>query len=400
MGKIPVHKLFKIVLFSSELINPGGAERLMVKEAKYLEKKGVKVKILTFKLNKKALFGYGDLDIEVITMKKPISKVLSLRKKLKEFRPDLVIAQSYWDSEFLYLATLFTKILYVTHIHGTLFWFDNRLDLRKYGLIYKRAFNEIRNSLLGHREFIPTNPKISMKDKIKLNILAILDYLAVRKAKKIIVFTNQLRREVKKLYDMDAIVSRGCLDVEMLDYKPKRDIKKELGLDGKRIIFNVGRLDPRKRINILIKAFLKIYEKYKDVSLLIGGIGEEEENLKKLIKELNIDDRVKFLGFIPDDELFDYYAACDVFAFPSWTSSGITPYEALAVGKKVVWTSEADEPVLTDKHVFVANPTVDEFAEALEKALNTKVKGKIDLSEYTWDKYFERVYESCKDVIL
>jgi len=391
--------LSKVVLFSSELVNPGGAERLMVKEAKYLEMKGIKSKILTFKLNKRALFGYENLDVEVINAKNPVSKILSLRRKLKDFRPDLIISQSYWDSEFLYLATLSTKIPYITHIHGTPFWFDNRLDLRKYGIIYKKVFNEIRNSLMGHREFIPTNPKISMKDKIKLNMMAILNYLAVRKSKKIIVLTSQIKWEVKKLYDMDAIVSRGCLDAELLSYNPKRDIKKDLGFEDKYIILSIGRLDLRKRIDVLVKAFSKLYTRYKDVFLLIGGIGEEEEKLKKLVKDLHIEDRVKFLGFIPDDELFDYYAACDVFAFPSWTTSGITPYEALALEKKVVWTSEADEPVLTDKHVFVANPTVNEFAEALEEAINTEVKEKIDLSNYTWDKYFERVYKICEEII-
>lgn len=389
----------KIVLFSSELVNPGGAERLLVKEAKYFEKKGITVKIITFKLNKKALFEYEDLDIELISAKRPITKIIALIKKLKKLRPDLVIAQSYWDSELLYIATWFTKIPYITHIHGTLFWFDNRLDLRKYGLIYRRVFNEIRNSVSGHREFIPKNPKISIKDKLKLNILAILNYLAVRKSKKIITLTNQLKWEVKKLYGVEAVVSRGCLDEELLNYKPKRDIKREMGLNGKRIILNIGRLDHRKRIDVLIMAFSKLCEKYEDIVLLIGGIGDLKDELIKLVKDLHIEDKVKFLGFIPEEELFDYYAACDVFAFPSWTSSGITSYEALAVGKKVVWTSEADEPVLTDKHVFVADPTVDEFAEALEKALNTTVKEEIDLSEYTWDKYFERVYTVCKEVI-
>lgn len=388
-----------IVLFSCGLANPGGQERLMVKEAKYLEKKGFRVKLLVFKLSRKALFGHEDLDIEVSNAKSRTGKLMLLRRRLKELKPDLVIAQSYWDAEVLYLATLFTNIPYIVHIHGTPFWFDPQRDLRKYGLIFRKVFDEIRNSLYGHREFIPKNPKISLKDKVKLNILAILDYLAVRKAKRIITLTDQLKWEIKKMYGRDAIVSRGCLDPEILNYKPKRDIKKELGLEGKRIILNIGRLDPRKRIDVLIKAFSKLYEKHDDVYLLIGGTGEEEQNLKKLAKDLSIDDRVIFLGYIPEDELFDYYASCDVFAFPSWTTSGITPYEALAVGKKVIWTSEADEPVLSDPHVFVADPTVDAFAKALEIALNTEIKSKIDLSQYTWDKYFEKVYNACIDVI-
>ena len=162
-----------IVLFTCELVNPGGQERLMVKEAKYLENKGFVVKILTFMLDKKALFGYEDLDIEVLNAKTKVGKFLLLRRKLKRLRPDLVVAQSYWDAEILYLATLFTGISYITHIHGTPFWFDNRLDLRKYGLIFRNTFNEIRNSLQGHREFIPANPKISLIDYVKLNFFCI-----------------------------------------------------------------------------------------------------------------------------------------------------------------------------------------------------------------------------------
>ena len=88
-----------------------------------------------------------------------------------------------------------------------------------------------------------------------------------------------------------------------------------------------------------------------------------------------------------------------MFAFPSWTSSGITPYEALAVGKKVVWTSEADEPILGDKHVFVAEPNVADFARGMEEALNTDVEGNVDLSDYTWDKYFETVYGAVVEAI-
>jgi len=323
-----------IVLFTYELVNPGGQERLMVKEAKYLENKGFVVKILTFMLDKKALFGYEDLDIEVLNAKTKVGKFLLLRRKLKRLRPDLVVAQSYWDAEILYLATLFTGISYITHIHGTPFWFDNRLDLRKYGLIFRNTFNEIRNSLQGHREFIPANPKISLIDYVKLNFFASLNYLAVRKSKAVITLTDRLKWEIKKMYGIDAIVSRGCLDPEVFNYKPRRNIRKELGLEGKRIILNIGRLDPRKRIDVLIKAFSKICRKYDDVFLLIGGIGEDKKRLKKLVEDLNLKNKVIFLGYIPEEDLFDYYSACDVFAFPSWTTSGITPYEALVVGKK------------------------------------------------------------------
>lgn len=385
----------KVVLFFPNLVGAGGAERLLWEEEKYFRKKGIETIIVTFFFDKSALYDYRPDSIRVI---KPgnsrLSHILSLRRVLKELNPNMVITASAIR---LYFATLFTSIPYILHIHGTLFWFPE--DTQKYTLIHKKVFSEIRGSCIGHKEFIPERKNIRFPKRILSEFLAIFDYLATRKADKIITLTDQLKWEIKKLYGKDAVVARGCLPSEILSWHPKEDIKEKLGLQNKKIIFSVGRLDPRKRIDVLIKSFAKILPKYEDLYLLIGGTGEDEERLKRLTEELGITERVKFIGFVPDSELFDYYSACDVFAFPSWTTSGITPYEALAVGKKVVWTSEADEPILGDEHVFLADPTVEDFAKGLEEALNTHVEGEVDLSNYTWDKYFETVYSAVIEAI-
>ena len=383
--------LNKVALFCAGLMGAGGEERLLWEEEKFFREKGIETIVLTFSLDRSALYDYKPEKLEVINAEPfLLSRVIALRRKLKEIKPDIVIASSNGNALYLYLATLFTSIPYIVHIHGTLFWFIG--DTMKYALVHKKVFSVIRESVIGHKEFISKHPQCSFKRRKASELLAILDYLAVRKARKIITLTDQLKWEVKKLYCKEAVVARGCLPPEALSYQPKGNVKRKLGLQNKRIIFSVGRLDPRKRIDVLIKAFAKILPKYEDLYLLIGGTGEDEERLKKIVDELNIEEGVKFLGFIPDSELFDYYAACDVFAFPSWTTSGITPYEALAVGKKVVWTSEADEPILGDEHVFVADPNVKDFARGFEEALNTDIEGKVNLSDYTWDKYFETVY--------
>jgi len=71
-----------------------------------------------------------------------------------------------------------------------------------------------------------------------------------------------------------------------------------------------------KRIDLLINAFKIIYDRIKDTVLIIGGIGPDEKNLKALVKKLNIQDRVKFVGYIKEEELWDYLLACDVFVHP------------------------------------------------------------------------------------
>jgi len=389
--------LNRVVLYVTDLHGAGGLERLLWEEEKFFRQKGVEMIVLTFSFDKSALYDYQP-HLEIIEAgSSRLSRALALRRKLRELNPDLVIAQSHGCAMYLYLATLFTPIPYAVHVHGTFFWAPE--DRYKYALVFRRVFSKIRESVAGHKEFVPPYPHNGLKKRIASEFLAILNYLAIRRAQKTIVLTEQVRWEVEKLYGKDSVIARGCLPSEALNYQPKQNIRQRLGLEGQRIIFNVGRLDPLKRIDLLIKACAKIFPQYPDVYLVIGGTGEDEERLKGLAEELGIKERVKFVGFISDPELFDYHAACDVFAFPSWTTSGISPYEALAVNKKVVWTTEADEPVLGDKHVFLAHPTVEDFAKGLEKALNTPVEGEIDLSDYTWDRYFETVYNAAIEAV-
>ena len=396
--ELTMSTLKKLVIFRAALTVPGGAERLLLEEERYFRERGMETLILTFSFDQRALYNYQPKKLKALKVgHSKLKRVLALRRTLQQITPDLIIGSSSNDAVYLYLATMFTSIPYIVHIHGTLFWFDD--ENLKYALIHRKVFDEIRNSVAGHKEFIPPRFRGNLGKRLIAEVLAVLDYLAVRKAKKIIVLTDQIKWEVKKLYGKEAMVARGCLPPEVLSYHPKQDIKTKLGLENKRVIFSVGRLDPRKRIDLLLKAFSKITSRCDDVYLVIGGIGSEKERLENLTRKLGIMKKTKFVGFIPEKELLDYYATCcDVFAFPSWTTSGITPYEALAMGKKVVWTSEADEPILNDKHVFLADPNVEDFARALEEALNTKVGGKLDLSGYTWDNYFETVYVAAREV--
>lgn len=388
----------KIVLFRNTILRPGGGERLTFEESKYLSKNGYQVKILTFQTLPIALYNYAkQVDLEVIEAKGFLSRVYKFRKRIREIKPDLIVAQSAGDTHVLYFAH--SGIPYMTHIHGTIFWFEK--DLYKYCFIFKKVLNDLRNKVIGHREFIPAQmPRVTLLRRMTAELRAFLNYLTVRKSAKIIVLNDQNKLEVEKLYGQEPVVARGCLDSRIFNYQIKEDIRGKYHLQNKKIIFNVGRLDPRKRIDLLIKCFNQLSKKYENLVLLVGGVGPEEERLKGLISSLSLRDKVIFAGFINDDNLYDYYAACDVFVFPSWTSSGITPYEALAFQKNVVWIPETEEPVFGDPHVFLANPTIEDFTSGIEKALVTKVLKRIDLTKFTWDNYFATIEREIKKITL
>jgi rhamnosyl/mannosyltransferase len=105
-----------------------------------------------------------------------------------------------------------------------------------------------------------------------------------------------------------------------------------------RLIFAAGRHVSYKGFHVLIEAMAGLPP---DVQLLLGGDGPLTPGLKQLARDLNISERVHFLGFVPDADLPAHYQAAELFCLPSVTQAeafGIVQVEAMACGKPVVST--------------------------------------------------------------
>lgn len=116
----------------------------------------------------------------------------------------------------------------------------------------------------------------------------------------------------------------------------RREVKRIRAKRGSNIVLFVGRLIYYKGAEHLIRAMKDV-----DGRLLIVGEGPLEGQLRSLAAELAIEDKVVFLGRIPEREMAAYYHACDVFVLPSIARSeafGIVQLEAMACGKPVVNT--------------------------------------------------------------
>ncbi len=104
-------------------------------------------------------------------------------------------------------------------------------------------------------------------------------------------------------------------------------------------IFIIGRLDGPKRLDLLIKAMNYVKS---DITLYIAGTGPEEDQLKKLAKK---DKRIKFLGFISDDEAKEYYANSKFIPyFPYDEDYGFITIEAMQNSKIVLTTDDSGGP--------------------------------------------------------
>lgn len=108
--------------------------------------------------------------------------------------------------------------------------------------------------------------------------------------------------------------------------------------DHKTLLF-VGRLIPEKGVYDVIEAFARIKDNFK-VTLLIVGWGPEEDYLKKFASDLRLGEQIIFTGFVPEKNMVDYYANCDILVFPTYFPEGfpMALFNSVAAGLPVVTT--------------------------------------------------------------
>ena len=110
-------------------------------------------------------------------------------------------------------------------------------------------------------------------------------------------------------------------------------------LDGKRYILFLGRITPKKGLDILVKAFKSLLQEYENLYLIIAGPDNEvyEEKIKILIKELKIIEKVIFVGMLTGREKISAIIDSEIFILPSYSENfGMAVIEAMACGIPVV----------------------------------------------------------------
>lgn len=106
------------------------------------------------------------------------------------------------------------------------------------------------------------------------------------------------------------------------------------GKKGK-VVMYVGRLSREKKLETMIKA-ARILKK-DDIRFVIVGTGPAESHYRHMVERMNLEDRITFMGFVQNNKLPAYYAACDALCLPStFETQGVVSLEAMAAGKPVI----------------------------------------------------------------
>ncbi len=135
---------------------------------------------------------------------------------------------------------------------------------------------------------------------------------------------------LRQLSDVDITIIPNGIDLTKYSVNPRATLSNPT-------IFYIGRLEKRKGVKYLLRAFALVQEELPEAQLLIAGDGPDRKKLMEQVDELGLHN-VEFLGFIDDDEKIRLMQSADVVCSPAvyGESFGIVLLEAMACGRPVV----------------------------------------------------------------
>jgi glycosyltransferase involved in cell wall biosynthesis len=196
------------------------------------------------------------------------------------------------------------------------------------------------------------------------------------------------------------------------------ELRQSYGLrDDDLMILFLGRLVWVKGVDKLVGAMPHVLHKIPNAKLVIVGLGEMRDYLEKMVKNLKLQDVVKFrFEFLPEEERIAHYAACDVAVFPSlYEPFGIVALEAMSMEKPVVVGAsgvsgmrEIVIPAGENQCGFHVNPNdppdvawgiINALQDPQRKIQLGQNGRKRVLQQFTWDIIAKRTVETYKELL-
>jgi glycosyltransferase involved in cell wall biosynthesis len=370
-------KKIKVVMLGPYLYEMGGVTMHIKKITKYLSfREDIEMHLITIG-NKNEKTKIGNLNIHMIKKSLPYpfsipSLVWFLKHKIIELNPDIVHAQGSFAPYSTAAALVRNKYPTILTMHGII-----AKELK-----FHKGINFI---------FILFIHKPNEK-------------YVVSKISNIIAVSLHVKNVIS-----DMTQSQICVIQNGIDFEDIHNVQPHKSIEYPSILF-VGGLSKVKGIDTLLNAVPIIRKKILNLCLYIAGSGPEENKLKELVKELNIEENVNFLGYVSEIEKYSYYKSADVCVFPSiYEPFGIVLLEAMACGKPVVASNVGGIPFVVEEGktgLLFESGNVEDLADKIMTILkNEKLREKMGeagrerAKEFTWDKIAERTVEVYKEIL-
>ena len=178
--------------------------------------------------------------------------------------------------------------------------------------------------------------------------------------------------------------------------------------ENRRILFTSRRLVQRVGIDKLLQALAIIKPQVPDVWLAIAGRGHLQATLQKQVKELGLEDNVKFLGFLPDAQLPLAYQAAELTVMPSqsFEGFGLAIIESLACGTPVLCTPIGGMPEILasfSPDLITTSAEASAIAEKLAQILlgNLSIPVREICREYAVNNFdWQQIAQKVRHVLL
>ncbi len=189
------------------------------------------------------------------------------------------------------------------------------------------------------------------------------------------------------------------------------DIKGITFQPDEKIIFYIGRLVPEKGVQVLLEAAPGILQRFPQTKVIIAGTGPYEEYLKGRARELGLEGKVFFCGYIDDQTRNELYSLASIAVFPSlYEPFGIVALEAMITGTPVVVSSVGGLEEIVEHQVdgLKAYPgdsrslaeQVCQLLENEERAASLAEKAYQKAKTFSWDEIARKTAEVYREIVL
>ena len=382
----------------------GGAERLILEEARYFGEHVEEVTLVVPEYDEEFVDQFElPESVSIVTYGASTSDSGSLNFLTESWAIhsalsglDVDFVFSHYKTPQLYAIDHLTDldVTYSCHVHGSILWFVNNVRLLPH--LDNPGLSDLIESVPGHREF-QGNIEASPIERAKAEVSEFIMERSLVESEVVFTGSNRVAEELGTLYGVDPEVVHPGVSarwIESRETTPTAPL-----MDREHVLLGVSRLDERKRFDLLLRAFAALRERRSDVGVVIGGVGPEEEPLKREAERLGVADDVEFAGFIPDDDLPTYYKSAEVFVCPGWMSYGLVPLEAYSMDTKVALSTDAYVKELLEgsEGVAVSEPDVSAWADCLDELIDRETNGADTDVVPTWEKYCERKHRILRE---
>jgi glycosyltransferase involved in cell wall biosynthesis len=200
---------------------------------------------------------------------------------------------------------------------------------------------------------------------------------AARKAEAIITVSQASRQDIVRYLHISPERVHVTYEAAGEAFQPVKNEDQRTAIRQKyalpeRYLLYLGGFDQRKNLSALLRAFALLVNRQQRPRLVIAGQVPARESPmfpdpRRLVRELGVEERVIFTGWVPEEDKPPLYSGATAFVFPSlYEGFGLPAAEALACGTPVIASNRSSLPEVVGEGGILVEPT---DAEALAEAM-------------------------------